>query len=127
MTLTCMTLAGVHFKSRIFNVSLIVLLWDWGAHESTPALFISVYSWSGRKPSDPSNNRYIMSMSCSKPFVKRGVEFVVITVKGKHALWVSVQGPVNPDPCNGSVPSKYTLELKCLPFWGMEGYMNSLL
>ncbi|XP_037092694.1 tRNA pseudouridine synthase A-like [Pollicipes pollicipes] len=41
---------------------------------------------SRRKPNDPSNKRYVMEMGCSQPFVRRGVEFVVITVKGQSFM-----------------------------------------
>ena len=41
-----------------------------------------------RKPTDPSNKRFIMSMGCGEPFVREGIEFVVVKVKGKCSLSV---------------------------------------
>lgn len=37
---------------------------------------------SKKKANDPSANRYIMSIACETPFVKDGIEFVVLKVKG---------------------------------------------
>jgi tRNA pseudouridine38-40 synthase len=41
---------------------------------------------SGKKFVDPSAKRYIMSMECGEPFVKDGLEFAVITVKGQSFM-----------------------------------------
>jgi len=41
---------------------------------------------SRRKPSDPSNKRFIMSMNCGRTFVRRGLEFFIITVKGQSFM-----------------------------------------
>nr|KAG5705145.1 hypothetical protein BaRGS_030862 [Batillaria attramentaria] len=41
---------------------------------------------SGRKPNDPSSKRYIMSFECGEPFVREGMEFAVITVKGQSFM-----------------------------------------
>ena len=39
--------------------------------------------FSRRQPTDPSAKRFIMSMGCGEPFVRDGIEFFVIKVKGK--------------------------------------------
>ncbi|KAF0288122.1 tRNA pseudouridine synthase A [Amphibalanus amphitrite] len=41
---------------------------------------------SRRQPTDPSSKRFIMSMTCGKPFVRDGIEFVVIKVKGQSFM-----------------------------------------
>ena len=41
---------------------------------------------SGKKYTDPSAKRYIISFECSKPFIKDGHEFAVIKVKGQSFM-----------------------------------------
>ncbi|XP_025093727.1 tRNA pseudouridine synthase A-like [Pomacea canaliculata] len=41
---------------------------------------------SGKKPNDPSSKRYIIMFECGEPFVRDGVEFVVLTVKGQSFM-----------------------------------------
>ncbi|XP_062929283.1 tRNA pseudouridine synthase A isoform X1 [Mobula hypostoma] len=41
---------------------------------------------SGKGPRDPSAKRYIMEMFCEDPFVRRGVEFAVLKVKGQSFM-----------------------------------------
>ncbi|CAH1783405.1 unnamed protein product [Owenia fusiformis] len=41
---------------------------------------------SGKKPDEASAKRFIMSMSCGQPFVRGGIEFVVIEVKGQSFM-----------------------------------------
>lgn len=41
---------------------------------------------SGRKYTDPSAKRYIISFECSKPFIKDGYEFSVIKVRGQSFM-----------------------------------------
>lgn len=41
---------------------------------------------SGRKYTDPSAKRYIMSFECSKPFIKDDYEFAVIKIKGQSFM-----------------------------------------
>lgn len=41
---------------------------------------------SGRKPNDPSSKRYIISFECGEPFVREGMEFAVLTVKGQSFM-----------------------------------------
>ena len=41
---------------------------------------------SGKKYIDPSAKRYIMSFECGKPFVKDGIEFAVLKVKGQSFM-----------------------------------------
>jgi len=39
-----------------------------------------------KKPTDPSASRYIMEMNCSQPFIKDGIEFIVVRVKGQSFM-----------------------------------------
>lgn len=39
-----------------------------------------------RKPTDPSSTRYIIEMSCSQPFIKDEIEFVVVRVRGQSFM-----------------------------------------
>ncbi|XP_070209957.1 pseudouridylate synthase 1 homolog [Littorina saxatilis] len=41
---------------------------------------------SGRKPNDPSSKRYIISFECGEPFVRDGIEFAVVTIKGQSFM-----------------------------------------
>uniref|UniRef100_A0A8D0L7D8 Pseudouridylate synthase 1 homolog n=1 Tax=Sphenodon punctatus TaxID=8508 RepID=A0A8D0L7D8_SPHPU len=41
---------------------------------------------SQKGPKDPSAKRYIMEMSCEEPFVREGIEFAVIKVKGQSFM-----------------------------------------
>ncbi|XP_041370240.1 tRNA pseudouridine synthase A-like [Gigantopelta aegis] len=41
---------------------------------------------SGVKPNDPSAKRYIIKFECSKPFVRDGIEFTSLTVKGQSFM-----------------------------------------
>lgn len=41
---------------------------------------------SGRKANDPSSKRYIISFECCEPFVRDGIEFAVLTVKGQSFM-----------------------------------------
>lgn len=41
---------------------------------------------SGKGPRDPSAKRYIMEMFCEAPFVRQGVEFAVLKVKGQSFM-----------------------------------------
>uniref|UniRef100_A0A452I5G3 tRNA pseudouridine synthase n=1 Tax=Gopherus agassizii TaxID=38772 RepID=A0A452I5G3_9SAUR len=41
---------------------------------------------SQKGPKDPSAKRYIMEMDCEEPFVREGMEFVVIKVKGQSFM-----------------------------------------
>lgn len=56
----------------------------------TLALFTGTHNFhnftSGRKYTDPSSNRYIISFECSKPFLKEGYEFAVIKIRGQSFM-----------------------------------------
>ncbi|XP_067910701.1 tRNA pseudouridine synthase A [Heterodontus francisci] len=41
---------------------------------------------SGKGPRDPSAKRYIMEMYCEEPFVRQGIEFAVLKVKGQSFM-----------------------------------------
>ncbi|XP_059214039.1 tRNA pseudouridine synthase A [Centropristis striata] len=41
---------------------------------------------SQRAPTDPSNRRYIMEMSCGEPFIRSNIQFAVITVRGQSFM-----------------------------------------
>ncbi|XP_072323197.1 pseudouridylate synthase 1 homolog [Scyliorhinus torazame] len=41
---------------------------------------------SGKAPRDPSAKRYIMEMYCEEPFVRQGMEFAVLKVKGQSFM-----------------------------------------
>lgn len=41
---------------------------------------------SGRKPNDPSSKRYIISFECGEPFLRDGMEFAILTVKGQSFM-----------------------------------------
>ncbi|KAK3599424.1 hypothetical protein CHS0354_036442 [Potamilus streckersoni] len=41
---------------------------------------------SGIKPTDPSAKRYIIDFTCGEPFVREGIEFVKLTVKGQSFM-----------------------------------------
>lgn len=45
------------------------------------------YNFTSQKgPKDPSANRYIMEMYCEEPFVKEGVEFAIVKIKGQSFM-----------------------------------------
>ncbi|XP_076308202.1 pseudouridylate synthase 1 homolog isoform X2 [Tachypleus tridentatus] len=41
---------------------------------------------SGRKPEDESSKRYILSCECGMPFVREGIEFAIIKIKGQSFM-----------------------------------------
>ncbi|KYO39556.1 tRNA pseudouridine synthase A, mitochondrial [Alligator mississippiensis] len=72
---------------------------------------------SQKKAKDPSANRYIMEMFCEEPFVREGLEFAVIKVKGQSFMMHQIRKMIG---LVIAVVKGYTAESIMERSWGEE-------
>lgn len=72
---------------------------------------------SQKGPKDPSAKRYIMEMHCEEPFVREGMEFAVIKVKGQSFMMHQIRKMIG---LVIAIVKGYTLESIMERSWGEE-------